>query len=65
MIKFNFYCTCGNPKVLCEKYDSFYCAICDLWLEKAPSKNSEFYGRPDVPSKLTEEEKKPIWKKNQ
>lgn len=55
---FKFTCdTCEANKIYNDKYDSYYCAKCDKWLEKEPSIDSEFYGRPDKPSKLTATEK--------
>lgn len=62
-IKFKHTCDkCENDKILNEKYDSYYCGICDEWLESNPALESEFGGRPIKPSQLTEREKKPIWK---
>lgn len=54
-------CNCGAFKTHNMRYDSFYCSVCDIWVEevcKCQLGTCEFLGRPEKPSLLTDEDKK-------
>jgi len=46
---------CGEATNYCEKYDVYFCLVCDLWLEgKCKDPDCEFCtARPDKPSEVT------------
>lgn len=49
---------CLHEKKHCKKYDSYYCAVCNVWTEgKCEDKNCEFCKeRPEKPSEVSGEE---------